>query len=166
MGQGFSRPGDRRFDGLEYLLVSSTAAQVSRQRLFDLLARWLRVLVEQCFGGDEKPWRAVAALRRAKVGECVLQRVEPSVADQPFDRRHVAAAAVDAENETRQYRLTVEQHGARAALAELAAMLGAAQIQVFTQDLEQRFVRRERDLGRFAVHGQGDGAVLHWGSRG
>ena len=66
----------------------------------------------------------------------------------------VAAAALDAEHQAREHRLTVEQHGAGAALAKLAAVLGAAEVQVLTQHLEQRLVRRERDVGRLAVDGQ------------
>jgi hypothetical protein len=116
----------------------------------------VRVLVEQRLGGDQESRRAVAALRRSEIGEGVLQRVQASVGGEAFDRRHRAAVAVDAQHEARQHRLAVEEHGARAALAEFAAMLGAAEVQVLTQDLEQRFVRREGDLGGFAVDGQRD----------
>ena len=119
---------------------------------------WSRVgcalLVEQRLGGDEKPRRAVAALRGAEIGEGFLQRMEPAVGDQPFDGRDVAAGALDAEHQAREHRLPVEQHRAGAALAELAAVLGAAQVQILTQHLEERLVRRERDLGRLAVDGQ------------
>ena len=69
----------------------------------------------------------------------------------PLPRVDAAAVALEAEHQAREHRLIVEQDGARAAFAELAAVLGAAEIQVLTQHLEERFVRRERDLGRFAV---------------
>jgi hypothetical protein len=82
--------------------------------------------------------------------------VEAAVPDQTLDRHHGAVAALDAEDQARQDRLTVEEDGARAALAELAAVLGAGEVQIFTQDLEQRLVWRERDLRRLAVDGQRD----------
>ena len=108
-------------------------------------------------------WRAIAALRRAEIGERVLQRMQAAVGRQALHGRDVTAVAVDAEHQTRQHRLSVEQHRARAALAELAAVFRAGQIQVLTQHLEERLVRGERDLGRLAVDGEGDVSV--WGHK-
>ena len=44
----------------------------------------------------------------------------------------------------------IEQHGARAALADEAALLRAGQPEVVAQDLEQRVVRRDLDVARAA----------------
>ena len=156
------RIGDRRLDGFEDLLVAGTPAQAAGQRFLDLIARRIGVLVEERLGGDQKPRRAIAALRGAEVGEGFLQRMQPAVGDEPFYCRDVAAAAVDAKHQARQHRLAVEQHGARAALTKLAAVLRAAQVQVLTQHLEQGLVGRERDVGRFAVYRQGQEGVGHF----
>ena len=86
--------------------------------------------------------------------------MQPSVGPEPLDRRDRASLALEAEDEAGQHRLVIEQHGACAALAELAAVFGAAEIQILTQNLEQRLVRRERDLGRFAVDRQRDVRLL------
>ena len=115
------------------------------------------MLVEQRFRGDEKSRRAVAALGGAEIGKCLLQRMQPSVRHESLNRRHGRAVAVDAEHQARQHRLAIEEDGARTALAELAPVLRAAQVQVLTQHLEQCFVRSERDVGRFAVHRERDG---------
>ena len=48
------------------------------------------------------------------------------------------------QHETGEHRLSVEQHGACAALAQLTTVLGAGQAKVFPQYLQQRFVGRER----------------------
>jgi hypothetical protein len=114
------------------------------------------VFVEQRFRRDEESRRAVAALRRAEIREGFLQRMQPAVARQPLHGRYRTAVAFDAQHEARQHGLAIEQHRARAAFPKFAAMFGAAQIQIFTQDLEQCFVGSECDLGRFAVHGQRD----------
>src|SRR5207302_7075682 len=135
----------RGFDGLENLLIAGAAAQIARQGFTNLIARRVRMLVEQRLGRDEQPRRAVPALRRAEVGEGVLQRMKASVGGEPFDRCDAPAVALEAEHEAREHGPIVEQDGARAALAELAAVLGPAQVQIFTKDLEQRLVRRERD---------------------
>ena len=146
----------RRLDRLEDLLIAGAAAEAAGQRLADLIARRVRVLVEQRLGGDQE-CRACSSRTARRRG-----RRRPPAADaggrrspalRPSSR---APVALDAEHQARQHRLAVEQHGARAALAELAAVLGAAEVQILTQHLEQRLVRRERDLGRLAVDGQGD----------
>jgi len=61
-----------------------------------------------------------------------------------------------AQVEAGENRLPVHEHGARAALSELAAVLGPRQPQVFAQDLEQRLVRRKSGLDLFAVEAKGD----------
>ncbi len=116
----------------------------------------MRVFVEQRFGRHQKSRRAVAALRGAQIRERVLQGMQPAIRGEALDRRHSPSVAVRAQHEAGQHRLVVEQHRAGTALTELAAVLGAAQVQIFTQDLEQRLVRRERDFGWLAVDEQFD----------
>jgi hypothetical protein len=146
--------GHRAFDGFEDLLITGAPAQIPRERLLDLIAGRAWMLVEERLRRHKKAGRAVTTLRRTEIGKRLLQWVQASVGRQPFDRRHFTPAAVDAEHKTRQDRLAIEQHGARAALAELAPVLRAAKVEILTQDLEQRLVRRERHLGSFAVDRQ------------
>ena len=87
--------------------------------------------------------------------------MKPSVLAQSLDGRHPTAVTLDAQHQAREDRAIVEQDRARAALAEFAAVFRAAQIQIFTQDFQQRFVRREGDLGRVAVHAHRDVGVWH-----
>src|SRR5262249_18414379 len=63
-------------------------------------------------------------------------------------------------HEARQHGLSVEEHGACAALAELAAVLRSAEAEILTQNFEERLVRRERDLCFFAVDRQNDVRVV------
>src|SRR5438270_3200488 len=114
----------------------------------------MRMLVEERLRGDQEPWRAITALRGAEVSERLLKWVQPVVGREAFDGHDIASAAVDAEHQARQHRLAIEEHRARAALSEFAAVLGACEIQILAQDLEQRLVRIERDLGRLAVDGE------------
>jgi hypothetical protein len=57
----------------------------------------------------------------------------------------------DAEHETRQYRLTCHQHGTGTALAELATVLRAGEVQILAQDFQQGRVDLCGDLASFAV---------------
>jgi hypothetical protein len=50
----------------------------------------------------------------------------------------------------------VDQHRAGAALALVATLLGAGQVQVFAQRVEQGGAGVERQFARLAVHAQGD----------
>src|SRR5262249_2983949 len=63
--------------------------------------------------------------------------------------------ALDGEEEAREDRLAVDQHRARPAFAELAAVLGAGQLEILAQHLEERFVNMREDLTFLAVHREG-----------
>src|ERR1051325_9386298 len=71
-----------------------------------------------------------------------------------FDRFYIATFGVESEHETRKNRAPVDEHGASATLAELAAVFRAGEIKILTQNFEQRLVRCEGDLGLFAVEGE------------
>ena len=64
------------------------------------------------------------------------------------------ALAFEREHQAGKHRLAVDQHRAGAAFAELAAVLGAGEVEVLAQHLEQRLVRRERDFDVLAVDAQ------------
>src|SRR5690348_12122012 len=145
-----------QFDRFVDLDVAGAAAQVARQCLLDVVSSRLRIGYEQCLGSEQKRRRAVAALRRAELRERVLQRVQPTAGGHSLDRLHTAAGAGEAQHQTRQHRGAVEQHGAGAALSQLAAVLRAREAQVLAQHLEQRFVRREGDFDGLAIELEGD----------
>src|SRR3989442_8742720 len=63
----------REFDRFINLEVAGAAAEIARQSFFDLLARRLRVVLQQFFRHQQEPRRAITALRRAEVGKGFLQ---------------------------------------------------------------------------------------------
>ena len=71
---------------------------------------------------------------------------------EPLDRGDGPTLAVDRERETRQQRFAIHEHGAGTALAQLAPVLGAGELQIFPQRLEQRLVAVDEDLHGLAVH--------------
>ena len=97
------------------------------------------------------PGRAVAALGGAQLGEGLLQRVEPAAVGHALDGLDLASLALDGQRQAGEHRLAVDQHGARAALAQLAAVLGAGEVELLAQHLEQGLVRRREDIALFPV---------------
>src|ERR1041385_1242314 len=73
-----------------------------------------------------------------------------------LDRLDVAALCIEAQHQARKNRTSIDEHRARAAFAEFAAVLRAGEIQILTQNFEQRLVRCEGDLSLFAVEGEMD----------
>src|SRR2546422_7166576 len=146
----------RQFHRLVDLDVAGTAAEVARQGLLDLVATGVWVVGEECVGGEEEGWGAVAALGGAQRREGFLHRAQSAALRQPFHRLDAAALAREAEHQARQHGRAVEQHGARAAFAQFAAVLRAGEGEILAQHLEQRLVRSEGDLDRLAVQLQRD----------
>src|SRR5262249_6438025 len=137
---------DRRFDGLEDRQIPGATAESPGQCGANLVARRVRIAIEKRLRGQQERRRAVAALRRAEIGEGVLQWMQLAVLRQSLDGANVAAVALLRQHETREHRLAIQVDGARTTFAELAAVLRAAEAQILAQDFEERLVRRE---GRF-----------------
>src|SRR2546425_7031910 len=136
-------PRRRELYGFVDLDVAGAAAEVAGERLFDLVAGRPGVGGEQGFGSKQKRGRAVAALRGPQVGERLLQRMELPALRHRFDGAHGMAGACQAQHQARQHRHSIEQHGARAALTQLTAVLRSGESQILAQHLEQRLVWRK-----------------------
>src|SRR5688572_19875547 len=149
-----AHPFCRLLDRLEDLLVAGAAAEISGDRLLDALARWIRLVLEERLGGHQDTRGAVAALGGAEVGEGALQRMERRPVRQALDGFDRLALALEGQHQAGKPRLAVDQHRARAALAELAAVLGAGQIEVLAQDFQQGLVGCKRHLDRLTVDRQ------------
>jgi hypothetical protein len=80
--------------------------------------------------------------------------MEASVRHQPFDGDDVAPCALEGEEQARQGRLAVDQHGARAAFPELAPVLGPGQLEVFAQHFKERLVPVNQRLDPLRVDRQ------------
>src|ERR1041384_817081 len=73
-----------------------------------------------------------------------------------FDRFDVTIFRVEAKHQTGKNRTSIDEHRTRATLTELAAVFCAGEIQILTQNFEQRLVRCEGDLCLFAVECETD----------
>ena len=143
------RDGEHRLDDLA---VAGAAAQHAGERVADLGLGRLRVRAQQRLGAHQHARRADAALRRAVGDEGALQRRQRAVgAGEAFDRRHRAAVALADADDARAHLLAVEQHGAGAAVAGVAADLGAGQAELVAQGVGEAPARVAGELARAAV---------------
>src|SRR5262245_12375580 len=146
--------------GLEDLEVARAPAEVAREALADLVARRGRRVVEQGLRRAEEPRRAVAALGGVQIRERLLERVRSRRPREPLDRRDLAPLALEAEEQAREDRHAVDDHRARAALAQFAPVLRAREPEVLAEHLEERLVRAERDLLLLPVHADREAHLL------
>ena len=94
------------------------------------------------------------------VDERLLQRVQFFARGQALDRRDVVAVLHDGEREAGVDAAAVQQHRARAALAVVAALLGAGEAGAFAQQVEQGDPRFDVEGAVLAVDAQPDGVLL------
>jgi len=142
---------DSGFDRLKDLQITRAAAEISRERFSNLIARGVWILIEQRFCRNENCRSAVAALRRPKISERLLQRMQPAIRAEAFYRFNFSFIAFDSQEQAREDGFSVEKDGAGAAFAEFTAMFSAGMVEIFAEDFEQGLVRRKGHISLFAV---------------
>ena len=100
---------------------------------------------------------------------------EDVAARDALDRQDIGAVGAHRQREAGIDPPAVDQHGAGAALAAVAALLGSGQVQALAQQVEQRDARVVKlDVAPLAVDGEGDGvsscsvpigAMVEWNCR-
>ena len=78
-------------------------------------------------------------------------RVRKLAAATPAEMMAFDLLELDGQGQAAQNGLAVHQYRARAALAQLTAMLRSRQAEIFAQDFEQGLMRRERDFRGLAI---------------
>src|SRR5688572_11392308 len=111
-------PAGGFLDGLEDLQVACAAAQVARDGFLYSFPGRSRLVLQQSFCGEQDARRAIAALRRAEVGERRLQRVQLRPGGEALDGLDRFPLALQGKQQAGKLRLAVDQNRAGAALAE------------------------------------------------
>ena len=128
--------------GVEDLLVPGAAAEVPRERLADLVVG----RVGNAAAGDRRPRRRSPACRsrtarRPSSANASCTGCSVAVRGEPLDRDDLVAVRLRGEDEARADELAVEENGARSALALLARVLRAGELEPVAE-------RREKALAR------------------
>ena len=126
------RVANRRDD----LAVAGAAAEHAAERVLHCCLVRPGIGFEQRRRGHQQAGRADAALRRAMRQEGLLQRRQRRAA-KAFDRAHAASLGRGGRHQAGADRLAVEQHRAGAAIAGVAADLGAGQPEMVAQHRRQ-----------------------------
>ena len=122
--------------------IRAAAADVAAHSLADALGVAAGVaLGEQPDGAHDLAGRAVAALKPVVIEEGRLHRMEVVASGEALDGQHLGAVEARGEREAGIDPAPVDEDGAGAALAAVAALLGACEVQSLAQEVEQRDAR-------------------------
>jgi hypothetical protein len=124
------------FDGLVDFGVAGAAAEVSGEGFFYLVASGPGVSFEKGGAREEHAGGAVAALGGAEFCEGLLEGMQLPIVLQAFDGGDFAVLYLDGQCKARKFGGSIYEHGAGATFSQFAAMLGANQPHIFTQDFE------------------------------
>ena len=89
--------------------------------------------------------------------ESFLHRMQRAALGQALNRGDLLALRTRGQHQAGEHALAVHMHGAGAATAMIAALLGAGELGVFAQCVEQRGALVHLQRMRLAVDGEGDG---------
>ena len=113
-------------------------------------------LVEHRDRRADLPGRAIAALVAVVLDEGRLHRMQVLRRAQAFDGGDLVALVHHRQRQAGIDAAPVDDHRAGAALAVVAALLGAGQVQVLAQRVEQRGARVEFQFAGLTVYFEGD----------
>ncbi len=148
-----SRAAPHRLDDV---LVAGAAAEVGRQHVEQLVVADVRIVLQRVRRQHQEARRAEAALQAVVIDEGLLQRMQRLAIGEPFDGADLPAVGLDREHQAGADRLAVEDDGAGAADAVLAADMGAGLAAVVADRIDQRLARLDADVVRAAVDRQRD----------
>ena len=127
-----------RADGGQDALVAGAAAQVAGQPLADLLVRGAGIVAQERGHRGDEAGGAESALQPVVLAERLLDGGQRAVGrGDALDGGDLAAVGLHREDQAGAHRLPVEQDGARAADAVLAAQVGAGELAALAQEVGQ-----------------------------
>ena len=147
-------------DGSDDFVVAGAAAEIAREVEADLVLGRLGVLGQEPFALHDEAGSADTALQRSSFEERLLDRVQPGRRGDTFDRADGRPFGLDRQHEAAIDRAAVEDDRASSAVAVRATFLRAGQVEVVSQDFEQRLPRFAQKFGLTAVESCGDDTFL------
>ena len=137
---------------IEYSGVTRTAAKVSVEPDLDFFQARARVTAQKRRCRHQHPGRAITALQCAVFEKLPLQLAQLALVAQAFHSRDLFTLASRRQNYAAVHSHSVQQDGAGAAMARLAAAFRAGEFQALPENIQQqrRFFRFDFDL--FAIN--------------
>jgi hypothetical protein len=138
--------------------IGAAAAEIAGHVFADLV---IRAGVTLANAGDRRhdlAGRAVAALEGVLFEEGGLHGMQRAIRPgKPLHGGDGAAVSLSGKRQAGQHALAVDMHGAGAALALVATLLGAGQVETITQGVEQRHTRLDLKVVVMSVDVEMDG---------
>jgi hypothetical protein len=151
-------------DGGDDVRVRAAPAQIAAHRLSYVIIRRPAGFMEQRRRRHNLARGAVAALERIVLDESLLDRMQSAVLLEPFDRGDLVPFMHDRKRETRVDSAAIDVDGTGAALAVIAALFRAKQLEMFSQRVEKRRARVKIEGDGLAIHAQYHGTRDHTGA--
>src|SRR5712692_5632054 len=148
----FTRGGDRIHD----VLVSRASAEVPGNRGANLLFGRRVVELKEFEGGEDDTRRAEPALEPVVLLERFLDGMHSAVLAEALDRRDRVTVRLDRQHSAGLHRLTVQEDGARAAVACVTANMGARKPEIIAKEIDEQHARLGDTSVLLAVHGDGE----------
>jgi len=140
----------RLLHGIQDLGVFTAAADVARERFFDLLIRWILVGLKKSVRGHDESASADAALEAALQPERPLERMQSVDAGPAGDAAHcqnfLAAAVTSRQQRAPVNRPAIHQYGARAALRAVATEIAVRLSQLVVECFPQALANIDRNI--------------------
>src|SRR5438093_7645037 len=146
-------------DGLDDVVVAGAAAEVAFQPVADLGLRRPRRALEELGGRHDHARSAEPALQAVLFPEAFLDRMQLAVLGHALDGFHLRALALDGQERTGLHRQAVDVHGAGAALAGVAAHMGAGEPRELPDVVDEQEARLDVMGILQAVDGHGNGCL-------
>ena len=153
---GVAELGCGLLDGLDDVHVAGTPAEVARDPLAHLLVGRLRVLLQEPCGLHDHPRGAEPALEAMTVPEGLLERVERAALLHALDGTDLRAVRLDGEHRARLRAGAVDVDRAGAAVARVAAGVGAGEAELVAEEMHEQEARLDVRLVNGAVDGDRD----------
>ena len=152
---------DRRANRLVHLRISGAAAEIAAERFANFVFGGLGIVGQQPAHGHHESRSAESALRAAEIAISLLQCRQPAVVGDAFDGGDLLPLATGRQHGAREHGHAVDLHRAGAAGGVVASPLGAGQIEVLAQDVEQQLVRLDGQLVSASVNAKFNEFFFH-----
>jgi hypothetical protein len=138
------------------LIISSTPAKITRQRIAHFMLGGLGIFVKQRLGGYEKTGRANATLERRVFKKFLLERMQLVSLSHSLNRLDFRALGFRTEHEARADHTIIHNDTAGTTVSSEAAFLSASEPQNIAQDFQQALAWLTKKLSRFAIESRFD----------
>ncbi len=136
--------------------ISAAAADIAAHEFANVVIRSAARFAKQRHRRHDLPGGAITALIGVVLQKSRLHRMQPSGRAEPFDGDDLIAVMRGGEREATVHAAAADMDGAGAALAVVATLLGAGEMQDFAQAIEQGHARIDRNFALLAVDAEFD----------